>query len=229
MRPAPARGPAPAASDTPRNARPPHALRCVAGAALAVLVAVVLCGGAGFIGGWQGCERAWASEGSSMGASSGFLPVGLSEDNAAYATVARLAGADATLDNALVSFSGEAVGEPVASSSPGHKWVLVQQQTGGVTSSIQVLMSDEHVAGIQNFGSYGVKGSTLLVTGIYRVADPLQTGALDVIAYVVRQIDAGGPVEHGVDLAKLWVGLGCVAVGLVLTGVNVYVRRRSRS
>ena len=210
------------AADKPCNPASPHALRYVARAALAVLLAVALGLGAGSL--------AWAGEGTpATGAGSGFLPVGLSQDSAVHATIARLAGADESLSESLVTFSGEAVGEPVNSSSQEYKWVLMQQQSGGVTSSIQVLMSDEQVAGIQNFGAYGTKGSTLLVTGIYRVADPLQTGALDVTAYVVRQLDAGGPVEQETDISRLWLGLGFVAVGLVLTGVNVYIKRRSRS
>ena len=167
--------------------------------------------------------------GSQLGGSSGILPVGLDESSATYTTIGRLASADESLSDTLVSFRGEAVGEAVAAQTKGYAWVVLQQTSSTGTSSIQVLMSDEQVAQIEHFGAYGMKGTTLLVTGIYRVADPSQTGALDVTAYAVRVVDAGGAVEEPVEQGKLWVGLALVATGLVLTGVNVYLKRRSRS
>lgn len=163
-----------------------------------------------------------------LGGDRGILPVGLNEDGALYVTISRLASADVGLDNTLVSFRGEAVGEAVNASIPGYKWVLLQTNTES-TSSIEVLMGEDLVAQIANFGSYDTKGSTLLVTGIYRVADPNQTGQLDVTAYAVRVLDAGGPVQHPVDYRRLWVGLGLTAAALAVLGLNVYLKRRSRS
>lgn len=163
-----------------------------------------------------------------LGGDRGILPVGLGEDVATFTTIARLAGADGSLNETLVAFRGEVVGEPVDSSLPGYRWVLLQSYAGS-TSSIQVLMSDEFIAQFENFGSYKTKGATLLVTGIYRVADPNQMGALDVTAYSVRVQDPGGPIEHDVDLGHLWIGLALVAVGAILCIVNVYLKWRSHS
>lgn len=164
----------------------------------------------------------------SLGGNRGILPVGLDEDGATYVTVARLASADVSLDSSLVSFRGEVVGEAVNSSTPGYRWVLVQSNTGG-TSSIEVLMSEEQVALIENFGSYKTRGTTLRITGIYRLADPNQAGELDVTAYAVRVVDPGGPVAEDVDVRFVWAGAALVAVGVALSVVNVYVKRRSRS
>ena len=157
------------------------------------------------------------------------LPTGVSAENAVSVGIARLAGADESLDTALVTFRGEAVGEPVNSSLPGYRWVLMQSHSAETTDSIEVLMSDAHVSAIENFGSYDRKGSTLLVVGIYRVSDPAQMGAVDVTAYGVRVLDPGGPVEHPLDANRLWVGVALAAAGFGLMGLNVYLKRRSRS
>ena len=207
-------------------------------AALA-LAALLACPGApGAWGPGAGAARAAAAQEASgggaaldehLGADRGILPVGLSEDDATYTTVARLAAADAALDNTLVSFVGEAVGEAVDAAADGYRWVVLQDRAAWSTSSIEVLMTDDQVSQIEHFGSYQMRGTTLRVTGIYRMADDAQTGNLDVTAYAVRVVDAGGPMEEPADLRLLWAGLGLVAVGLALTALNVYLKRRSRS
>ena len=157
------------------------------------------------------------------------LPMGVSVESAVSVSITRLAGADESLDSSLVIFRGEAVGEPVNSSLPGYKWVLMQSHSSETTESIEVLMSDSHVAAIENFGSYDRKGSTLAVVGIYRVSDPAQMGAVDVTAYGVHVVDPGGPVEHPVDMNRLWVGVVLAVVGFGLMGLNFYLKRRSRA
>lgn len=164
-----------------------------------------------------------------LGGGSGILPTGLTEDDASYVSISKLESGDMSLDDSLVSFRGEVVGEPVNSSSGSHKWVLVQS-SGAHTSSIEVLMTNEQVAQIKNWGSYQVKGATVRVTGIYRVADANNTGTLDVTAYVVRVVDEGGPIDEGpVNTHIVVAGASLVVLGCVLTAVNVYQRRRSRS
>lgn len=157
----------------------------------------------------------------SLGGGSGILPAGLSEDAASVVSIARLESADASYDNTLVSFRGEVVGEPVNSSSDQTKWVLVQS-SGAKSNSIMVLMTNEQVSQIKNWGAYGIKGATVRVTGIYRVADPNNTGALDVTAYVVTVVDEGGPLEK--EPAKA----GYMAVGLSLTALGVFFLLASR-
>ncbi len=163
-----------------------------------------------------------------LGANQGILPVGLSAESATAVTIARLSSADASLNGSLVSFRGEVVGEAVNSSSPGSKWVVLQSGSP-VASSIEVLMANDQVALIENYGSYKVKGSTLLVTGIYRVADPDQDGELDVTAYVVNVVDPGGPIAEEVDWRKLPVGIALVVLGLSLLAVRAVLKWRSRS
>lgn len=174
---------------------------------------------------------AWASAAGSvdsLGGDQGILPVGLSADSATSVTVARLAAADSNLNGSLVSFRGEAVGEAVKSASPRYKWVMLQAGSSTV-SSVEVLMANDQVALIENYGSYKTKGSTLLVTGIYRVADPDQGGELDVVAYTVSVVDPGGPVEEELDWRKLPLGIALVVLGLGLTALKAHLKWRSRS
>ena len=48
-------------------------------------------------------------------------------------------------------------------------------------------------------------------------------------AYRVRVVDAGGAVANPADMRKLWLGVGLSALGVGLFGLNVYLKRRSRS
>ena len=165
----------------------------------------------------------------SLGGGSGILPTGLSEDDATFVSIARLESGDSTLNDTLVSFRGEVVGEPVNSSTDSYKWVLVQS-SGSSANSIEVLMTNEQVAQIKNWGSYQVKGATVRVTGIYRVADDNNTGALDVTAYVVRVMDEGGASEQpGADRRLVVAGVAFALLGAALTLINVYQKRRSRA
>lgn len=178
----------------------------------------------------QDAAAAPSSSGASPdGAGQSLLPTGLDPASARRVTVARLASADAALDDSLVVFRGEAVGEAVSSSSPGYRWVLVQSASGGRTFSIEVLMSVNQVSQISSFGSYKQRGSTVEVTGVYRIADPNQVGTLDVTAYAVRVVDAGGPVAEDVSAARVRAGLALAAAGLALSAANIALRRRSRS
>lgn len=157
------------------------------------------------------------------------LPAGLDPASARRTSVARLSAADPVLDDSLVVFRGEAVGEAVASSSPGYRWVLVQSESGGMTCSIQVLMSVDQASQITSFGAYKRKGTTVEVTGVYRIADPNQAGTLDVTAYGVRVVDEGGPVEEDVSMTRVRAGLALAAAGLALSAANILLRRRSRA
>ena len=164
-----------------------------------------------------------------LGGGSGIMPTGLSEDDATFVSIARLESGDSDLNETLVSFRGEVVGEPVNSSTSSYKWVLVQS-SGSKTSSIEVLMTNEQVAQIKNWGSYQVKGAMVRVTGIYRVADDDHTGALDVTAYVVHVQDEGGRVElEGPQARLVAAAVALTLLGGVLTGIDVYQKRRSRS
>ena len=157
-----------------------------------------------------------------LGRDLGFLPSDVSPADAVSVSIARLASADESLDGKLVTFRGEVVGEPV--SVTGGKWVQLQSADD---SYVLVAMTDELASAITEVGSYQTRGTTLQVTGIFRLADPDRMGDMDVTAYQVRVVDPGGARSKQVNTGMLWVGLGFVALGGTLAGVGVYLHRRT--
>jgi hypothetical protein len=164
------------------------------------------------------------SELDAMGGDEGFLPTDIDATQVTYTTISRLAEVDEDLDGKLVTFIGEVIGEPVTTSD-GSKWVQLRSSSG---SAILVSMDSEMAEMIKNYGSYSVKGSTLRVTGIYRVADPDNLGSLDVTAYSVSLVDAGGAQTEEVNHTMLVVAIVALAVALALFGVKIYLRMRNR-
>lgn len=165
-----------------------------------------------------------AAERADLGGDKGFLPTEVDTSQAAHVTISRLSSADVDLDGSLVTFMGEVVGEPV-SITGGRKWVQLQSADG---STILVEMSDASASIIKNWKRYGVKGSTLRVTGIYHVADSDNYGDMDVAAYDVSLIDAGGARSIDVDTSLLGAAVVSVVIAAVLIGINVYIRVRNR-
>lgn len=173
----------------------------------------------------QALEREIAGR---LGGDRGILPSGIDSESVVYVGIARLAGADESLDGTLVSFRGEVVGEPVRSSMAGRVWITMQSNSV-TTSSIGVLMDEEQVALIEHFGAHGVKGTTLLVTGIYRVADVNQGGSIDVVAYAVRAVEEGAVLGERFSSKKLWLAIALTSLGLAFIAVNLYRRKRIRT
>ena len=157
-----------------------------------------------------------------LGRDLGFLPSDVSPADAVSVSIARLASADESLDGKLVTFRGEVVGEPV--NVTGGKWVQLQSADD---SYILVAMTDELASAIENVGSYQTRGTTLQVTGIFRLADPDRMGDMDVTAYQVRVVDPGGARTQQANMGMLWAGLGFVALGGGLAGLGVYLHRRT--
>lgn len=166
-------------------------------------------------------ERTYPDE---LGAGLGFMPEGMDGTSARRVTISRLASADTALDGQLVSFSGEVVGEPVWLAD-GNAWVQVQSASGG--SFIMVAMRPEDAALIERVGGYQSKGTTLRITGVYRVADPNQLGDIDVTAYSVSVVDPGEERVEPVNFKMLGLALAFVAASAVLLVVARLVRRRA--
>ena len=157
------------------------------------------------------------------GAERGYLPGEVDPADATHVTIGRLANVDQSLDGELVTFIGSVVGEPVQLRD-GDLWVDLQSTAG---DSIMVAM-DQGAAGlITSYGSYTAKGTTLRVTGVYRLADPNHLGNIDVTAYSVSVVDAGGPrAQTGpVLMGAAIVSLSVMAVLLV---TRLVLRRRGR-
>ena len=145
-----------------------------------------------------------------------------------YVSINRLANADTTLDSTLVTFRGEVVGDVLASATTGRRWITMQA-TSGARATIGVLMDETQIALISYYGAYQTKGTTLLVTGIYRVADDNETGTLDVTAYDVSVVEEGGYHPQKITISKLYVGGALTFVGITLLVVGFVLKRRNRA
>ncbi|MBM6999699.1 hypothetical protein I3I95_06120 [bacterium] len=162
------------------------------------------------------------SEREQLGGDQGFDPADVDASQAAHVTIGRLAGADEDLDGKLVTFIGEVVGEPV-SLSDDRMWVQLQATDA---SAILVEMSAGEASVITNWQEYGRRGTSLRVTGVYHVADQNNFGDLDVTAYDVSLIDAGGERPDALDTHLLGAAIASLLVAAAVIIVNVYVRRR---
>lgn len=200
---------------------------------VAVLVALALLAG-GVGGAALGAEKASSGAGDEaqatevsyppeLGANRGFLPSEVGDASPRRVTIGRLASADVALDGQLVTFTGEVVGEPVRVGGD-HRWVQVQ--SAGGSSYIMVLMTEEQASLIEHYGGYQVKGTTLRITGVYRVADPNQLGDIDVTAYEVTVSDPGEERVEPVKFRMLGVAGALVLLAVALFVVERVVRRR---
>ena len=112
------------------------------------------------------------------------------------------------LDGGVVRVQGEAVGDKLAADD-GGVWVNILGSSG---TSVGVHMNAEQAESVTRLGDYNNSGTVVLVTGVYSVACHEHQGELDLHAQSVEVVDAGGAIEHTVDLEH---GIGAIAVCLV--------------
>ncbi|MDO5044725.1 MAG: hypothetical protein Q4E22_05475 [Coriobacteriia bacterium] len=127
------------------------------------------------------------------------------------ATLGDLMGASKRLDNKIVVFSGEVVGD-VLNGPKGFKWILLDDSTG----SISVLIRNDHAKLIKNLGDYNTIGTKLQVTGVYHINDVDQFGEMDVRAYEVSVIEEGGPNRDSLNIVNIILGVGLLALACAL-------------
>lgn len=139
-----------------------------------------------------------------------------------FTTLAELLSASKKLDGKMVKFEGEAIGD-VFNAGGKYRWLMVEDQG----SALSVLVTQEQLSIVKNFGKYGVKGSRLMVTGVYHIADHDQAGELDVRAFELELLEDGGPVEQPIYWWKLIVGSFFFALAFALALWYRYLRRRS--
>lgn len=131
-----------------------------------------------------------------------------------------LVGANRSLDNATVVFTGEVVGD-IMNGGDGHKWVNLLGDDG---SSIGVLVTDEMAERVENTGDNSTTGSTLQVRGKCHIDCGEHQGELDVHALDIRVLDAGGPITHYADGNDVKTGLALCAGGFVLLLIFIIIR-----
>ena len=149
-----------------------------------------------------------------------------SSDSAIETDIPALVAVDSTLDGQQVTITGEAVGTAFSGDDADHRWVNITADG----STIGVYMSAEDADSIANFGSYGVTGSTVTVTGTYHVAcDEGHAGELDIHAQSVSIADEGGTTNEPDPSFARWFGASVIlAIGLLLLGANLFLYRTDR-
>lgn len=143
-------------------------------------------------------------------------------ENAFQTTLAELLDARRALDGKMVVFQGEAIGD-IINAGNNRKWVLLDDNG----AALSVLLTADQAKMITNLGRYGVKGTTLKVTGVYHIADAEEAGELDVRAYKVEVVSPGERFNKPVHLWKLVLGLGLCAIAAGLGIFYNYLRKRS--
>lgn len=137
-------------------------------------------------------------------------------------TLEELVSAAKRLDGKMVKFEGEAIGD-VFKAGGKYRWLMVEDKG----AALSVLVTQDQLNIVKNFGKYGVRGSRLKVTGVYHIADHDQAGELDVRAFELELIDEGGAVELPLHWWKLVAACFFSALALSLALWYRYLRRRS--
>ena len=127
------------------------------------------------------------------------------------------------LDGGVVRVQGEAVGDKLTAGD-GGVWVNILGSSG---ASVGVHMSAEQAESVTRLGDYNNSGTVVIVTGVYSVACHDHQGELDLHAQSVEVVDAGGAIEHVVDVRH-----GVAAIAMCLAGaclLGLFWRLRVRS
>lgn len=139
-------------------------------------------------------------------------------------SLSELEGASARYDEKLVQFEAEAVGD-IIEGPKGYKWVLFDDGTG----SISCLVPDDYTRYITSLGRYGIQGSVLRVTGVYKVSDDDQAGEMDVRVYKAELLDSGEAIQEPFEPSRLYAGLGFVLLALLLLAFYKTVSKKAGS
>ncbi|MDR1016885.1 MAG: hypothetical protein LBL67_05465 [Coriobacteriales bacterium] len=139
-------------------------------------------------------------------------------------TIAALDKSSGTLNNHLVSFSGEAIGD-VVNAEPGYKWVTVADT--GDNNAISVYMTDQEVAQIHDFGFYGQSGDLITVDGIFNLSCRQHDGLTDVHATTVSVSSVGHADPAVPSMTMLVLALALILVAILIGVVHHLLRERN--
>lgn len=142
-------------------------------------------------------------------------------DTVTDVTVSELASVVEELDETTVRVSGEAIGDVLRSETSGYVWVNIADEK----ATVGIFMTADMASQIENYGAYGVTGSTIEVVGTYHMAcNEGHAGTLDVHADSVTVLDPGSQHQVTTGDRQNWI----VAIALVLIAVVMLLIRRSR-
>jgi len=132
-------------------------------------------------------------------------------------------------DGRIVQFVGEAIGDRVLDDASGkYCWITVESMADGSDANISVYMTVELAEQIDQFGRYGVTGTTLQVRGTFNQACPDHEGLIDVHSTNVGVMAHG--VEHPdtLNLSNFGLGFLLILAGAALMAAFYFARERMR-
>jgi hypothetical protein len=116
----------------------------------------------------------------------------------------------ADFDGREVEFRGEAIGDPMRRGD--HAWINVND--GG--NAVGVWADATAAAAVRLYGSYRVRGDTILVRGVFHRSCPEHGGDLDIHASEITFLLPGGSVAHPVKVLSLVVSALLLGVAFIL-------------
>lgn len=143
-------------------------------------------------------------------------------------SIAELSSADSFHDDQVVQVLGEAVGDVInAEGDPDHCWVTLQELENSGNTVISVFMRHDQANSIDQFGRYGVKGSTVQVRGVYHLDCPEHQGLSDIHADEVAIIEQGSVEPEPINTALALAGVLFFVASLALFAL--YQRKRNEA
>ncbi|NHM16882.1 hypothetical protein GMI69_09530 [Eggerthellaceae bacterium zg-887] len=156
------------------------------------------------------------------------MPQQLPDSSFIYDTsIQDLSAADPYFDNQTVQVTGEVVGDSIRATLRGrYRWIVLSSAAD--SSTISVYLSEESAAKIDQFGRYGVRGTTLKVRGTFHLACAQHDGASDLHAEDVAVVSPGETVHETFDPHAFIPGAVLVSVGLAMMMVFYLLSERRR-
>lgn len=143
-------------------------------------------------------------------------------------SISALQDADSYLNNQTVQVTGEVVGDRIrAELDPGFCWIVLQSNDNAY-AEVPVFISEDATEPIDIYGSYGRKGTTLQVRGIFHLSCSDHEGLTDLHADTVTVVEKGSVTEQTLNPAAFAPGAVLVGVGLVMLLVFRHMREGRR-
>lgn len=143
-------------------------------------------------------------------------------------SISALQEADSYLNNQTVQVTGEVVGDRIkAEFDPGFCWIVLQANDDSY-AEVPVFLSLGDTEPIDTYGSYGRKGTTLQIRGIFHLSCSDHQGLTDLHADTVTVVEKGSVTEQVLDPHAFLPGGVLVVVGLVMVFVFRHMREGRR-
>ena len=143
-------------------------------------------------------------------------------------SISALQEADAYLNDQTVQVTGEVVGDRLkAEFDQGYCWIVLQANEENY-AEIPVFISEELTELIDMYGSYGRKGTTLQIRGIFHLACPEHEGLTDLHADTVSVVEKGSVTEQVLDPRAFAPGGALVLLGAIMAFVFHRMREGQR-